>query len=320
MIAVWASAAPFLSATLATLDAAGPSYVLLPEELPAPKRDDVDVLIVGGEHVTADVLDRFPHVKLVVRGGTGIDRIDLSAASQRGVTVTNVRDYATNEVADHTLLLLLAVSRSLTNFRESVRQNWVKVDRPPVIRLHGSRMGIIGLGRIGTAVAERARSLGMDVVAHDPLTDSASFAKADVASITFDDLLATSDVITLHTPLTTCTWHLLDQAAFDRMRRSPYVINTARGELIDTAALVRALDSGAIRGAGLDVLEDEPDVREHSTLLDRDNVIVTPHIAWYSQGAEEQLGHTTAQLAIDYVQGGALPPALNPKPAHEVTA
>lgn len=312
MIAVWAEAAPFLPTTLSVLDEATVPYTVLDGDRgTAPERDDVDVLIVGGVRVTADIFEQFPKLKLVIRGGTGVDRIDLDAAAGRGVVVTNVPDYATHEVADHTILLMLSVVRALSHFRAGVDQNWVDVERPPVIRLHGSRLGIIGLGRIGSAVAGRAKALGMDVVAHDPLIEPSKFAKAAVTDVAPGELFATSDVVTLHAPLTPTTRHILDDAAFQQMGRTPYVINTARGELIDTAALVRALDAGTVRGAGLDVLEGEPEVAvQQPALLNRDDVIVTPHVAWYSQGAQEQLGRSVAQLALDYVQRGVLPPTL----------
>lgn len=310
MIAAWVEAAPFLPTTLAALDGADVPYVVLTDDSRgAIEPDEVDVLIVGGAQVTATFIEQFPKLKLIVRGGTGVDRIDLDAASKRGVVVTNVPDYATHEVADHTMLLMLSVVRSLPHFQARVSRNWTTVERPPVIRLHGSRLGIIGLGRIGSAVAARARALGMQVVAYDPLIEPATFAAAGAVGVTLHELLTTSDVITLHAPLTRTTQHIIDQAAFDQMQQSPYLINTARGELIDTAALVRALDTGVVQGAGLDVVEGEPDVAfNHAPLLDRHNVIVTPHVGWYSLGAQEELGRSTAQFALDYVRRGILPP------------
>ncbi|RIQ13216.1 C-terminal binding protein [Jiangella rhizosphaerae] len=326
-IAVWAAASPFLPAALETLDRAGVPYVLLPDQPDAAglaRAAGAEALIVGGAEVSRRLLSALPRLRLVVRAGVGTDRIDLDAATGLGVAVTNVPDYATDEVADHAVLLMLAAVRRLAHFQASTRTDWVRVDRPPVMRLRGRRLGIVGLGRIGTATAERARALGMTVAAHDPFIARESFDRAGVLPVSLDELLATSDVISLHAPLTADTHHLLDRAAFARMRRAPVVVNTARGGLVDTAALTEALDAGTVRAAGLDVLEHEHDVARHAALLDRDDVVVTPHVAWYSQGSEEQLGTSAARIALDFVQRGVRPPVLNPatrtEPTSEVTS
>ncbi|SDU59365.1 C-terminal binding protein [Jiangella alkaliphila] len=325
-IAVWAAASPFVPAATRTLDEAAAPYVLLPAEL-----DDAalagaaaaQALVVGGDWVTAEVLGSFPRLRLVVRGGVGFDRIDLAAATRLGVMVTNVADYGTNEVADHAMLLMLAAIRRLGHFTAEAHGSWRSVRHLPVTRIHGRRLGIVGLGRIGSAVAARATAFGLEVVAYDPLIGPGDFAPRGVAATSLDELLATSDVISLHAPLTPQTHHLLDAAAFARMRRTPVLVNTARGGLVDTAALADALDTGLVGAAGLDVLEGEPDVTAHEALLGRDDVVVTPHVAWYSQGSEEQLGRTAAQLALDFVRDGRRPRLLNPdvavRPTDEVT-
>lgn len=316
MIAVWAAAAPFLPATIRSLDEAAVHYVVLPDQ-PDPsdlaKASDAEALIVGGSPVTAELLSAFDRLQLLVRGGVGVDRIDMDAATRRGVAVTNVSDYARHEVADHTLMLMLAATRQLTHFRAQASGHWLSVDHRPVMRLRGRRLGIIGLGRIGTAVSERAQALGMEVVAYDPGIDADSFARARAAALPLDELLGTSNVISLHAPLTPDSQHILDQAAFDVMQESPIIINTARGGLIDTAALIRALDTGAVSAAGLDVLEGEPDLGVHRSLLNRDDVIVTPHVGWYSRDSQQELGRTAAQLALDFVQHRIRPPVLNPE-------
>ncbi|SDS17977.1 D-3-phosphoglycerate dehydrogenase [Jiangella sp. DSM 45060] len=329
VIAIWAAASPFLPAALRALDHAGVPYVVLPDDPGEPGADGLgraagaEALVVGGAEVSRTLLSSLPRLRLVVRAGVGVDRMDLEAATELGVLVTNVPDYATDEVADHAVLLMLAAVRRLAHFQASTRADWVTVDRPPVMRLRGSRLGIVGLGRIGTATAGRARALGMDVVAHDPYVAADAFTRAGVAPVSFDELLAGSDVISLHAPLTADTHHLLGRAAFARMRRAPVVVNTARGGLVDTAALVEALDTGVVRAAGLDVLEDEHDVGRHAALLGRADVVVTPHVAWYSQGSEQQLGASAARIALDFVQRGVRPPVLNPhrepNPTSEVT-
>lgn len=314
-IAVWAADSPFLPALLDRLQGSEAAYVVLPDapedaqwRQAAPAR----ALVVGRPAITGSDLDRFGALELVVRCGVGVDRVDLDAATERGVIVTNVADYGRHEVADHALTLLLAVTRRLVPFSAQAGGDWLAVDHPPVPRLQGRRIGIVGLGRIGTAMAARAGALGMEVVAHDPYLEPASFAAVGVTSVTLEELLATSDVISLHAPFTTQTRHLLDDSAFALMTRAPVVVNTARGELIDTGALERALESGQVAAAGLDVLEGEPDGGRHATLLARENVLVTPHVAWYSLGSKDQLGSTAAQLALDFVQHGTQPTVLNP--------
>ncbi|MBB5788509.1 NAD(P)-dependent oxidoreductase [Jiangella mangrovi] len=316
-IAIWAAASPFLPHALGTIDQAGVPSVVLPDEpdgAALATAAGAAALVVGGADVTRELLSSLPGLGLVVRAGVGVDRIDLVAATDLGIVVTNVADYATHEVADHAVLLMLAATRRLGHFQAAGRDgaDWLAVERPPVLRLHGSRLGVVGLGRIGSATALRARALGMEVVAHDPFVGPDAFDQAGAVAVAFDELLATSDVVSLHTPLTADTRHLLGRAAFARMRRNPVVVNTARGGLVDTAALVEALDGGIVRAAGLDVLEGEPDVSRHAALLDRTDVVVTPHVAWYSQGSEEQLGTTAARIALDFVRRGVRPPALNP--------
>ncbi|WP_157987439.1 C-terminal binding protein [Jiangella endophytica] len=327
MIAVWAAASPFLPAALRTLEQAAAPYVVLPDEPDAAALADAagaGALVVGGAQVSRALLASLPRLRLVVRAGVGTDRIDLDAATELGVMVTNVADYATDEVADHAVLLMLAATRRLAHFQASTRSDWISVDRPPVMRLRGSRLGIVGLGRIGTAMAVRAHALGMTVAAHDPFIGRESFDRAGVLPVSLGELLATSDVISLHAPLTAGSHHLLDRPAFARMRRAPVIVNTARGGLVDTAALAEALDAGTVRAAGLDVLEDELDITPQAALLDRADVVVTPHVAWYSQGSEEQLGTTAARIALDFVQRGVRPHVLNPAtrtaPTSEVTS
>ncbi|WP_162605561.1 C-terminal binding protein [Jiangella ureilytica] len=305
-IAVWAAAAPFLPATLRTLDEAGVPYAVLPASPVDIEAVAAEALIVGGAPVSAGLLAAFPKLRLLVRGGVGVDKIDLAAADRQGILVTNVADYGTNEVADHAMLLLLATVRRLGHFTAQTGGDWRSVEQVPVPRLQGRRLGIVGLGRIGTAVAGRARAFGLDVVAYDPLAPH-RFERTGVGAVELDELLATSDVISLHAPLTPASRHLLDRAAFARMRRRPVIVNTARGGLIDTTALVEALDAGLVAGAGLDVVEGEPDAAALRPLLGRDDVLVTPHVAWYSQGSEEQLGRTAARVALDFVQRGIRP-------------
>lgn len=318
-IAVWSAGAPFLDATLRHLDERDAVYRVLGEELA-----DADflaaaesrVLIVGGCPVTGDVLRRLPGLELLVRAGVGVDKIDLATATERGVQVTNITDYCVEEVADHALLLLLAAARRLSRFTGQSGANWAAASCDvPVRRLSGRTCGLVGLGAIGSAVARRVAALGMAVLAHDPWVAQERFDAAGAVPVPLDELLERSDVISLHVPATRENHHLLDAAAFARMRRAPIVVNTARGGLVDTHALERALESGQVSGAGLDVLDEEPDVTDQLSLLRRDDVVVTPHVAWYSEDAREQLGRTAAEIALEYGRTGTVHRVLDPEVA-----
>lgn len=316
MIAVWSAGAPFLPATRQHLDEAGASYQLLAE---VPTDSDFDlaarseVLIVGGSPVTREVLDRLPGLELLVRAGVGVEKIDIEAATERGVMVTNITDYGIQEVADHTLLLILAAARRLTYFVRQNESDWFDATYLPVRRLSGRTCGLVGLGAIGSAVASRVTALGMSVVAHDPWAPAERFRAVGARSISLDELFELSDVISLHVPSTPENHHLLDADAFARMRRSPVVVNTARGGLVDTRALEHALEAGSVSGAGLDVLDEEPDVSLCASLLRRDDVVVTPHVAWYSVDAREQLGRTAAEIALEFERSRVVPRVLNPE-------
>ncbi|MQA78772.1 MAG: C-terminal binding protein [Streptosporangiales bacterium] len=316
MIAVWSAGAPFLPATRLHLDEAGASYSVLAEE---PADSDFDraagseVLIVGGSPVTREVLARLPRLELLVRAGVGVEKIDIDEATRRGVMVTNVTDYGIQEVADHSLLLMLAAARRLTYFVRQNESDWADASYLPVGRLSGRTCGLVGLGAIGSAVAARVTALGMSVIAHDPWAPAERFAAVTARSVSLTELLELSDVISLHVPSTPENRHLLNAEAFGRMRRSPIIVNTARGALVDTPALEHALEAGLVSGAGLDVLDEEPDVSRCVSLLRRDDVVVTPHVAWYSGAARDQLGRTAAEIALEFERSGVVPRVLNPE-------
>lgn len=316
MIAVWSAGAPFLPATRSHLDEVGVAYRVLAEEptdadFEAAARSEV--LIVGGDPVTREVLARLPKLELLVRAGVGVEKIDMEAATAQGVMVTNITDYGTQEVADHTLLLMLAAARRLTYFVRQNESDWAGASYLPVRRLSGRTCGLVGLGAIGAAVAARVTALGMSVIAHDPWAPPERFAAAGAREVSLDELYELSDVISLHVPSTRENHHLLNADAFGRMRRSPIIVNTARGALVDTAALEHALEAGTVSGAGLDVLDEEPDVARCASLLRRDEVVVTPHVAWYSGDARDQLGRTAAEIALAFTRSRVVPRVLNPE-------
>lgn len=274
----------------------------------APVRD-VGTLIIGGGRFSVGELDRFPHLRLIVRAGIGLDLIDLEAAGRRGVAVVNTPGYATEEVADHAILLLLAAARRLHYFERQAGCDWLSVDCSGVRRLAGATLGLIGFGAIGRAVARRARALGMSILAYDPYVSTEFICSLGTAPSRLDDLLADSDAISLHAPLTPETHHVLDRSTFRLMSRRPVIVNTARGAMINLSELVSALDAGLVSSAALDVVDGEP--YPPSALLDRDDVIITPHVAWYSDGARDEMGRRAAEIALLHARTGMIESPLN---------
>lgn len=258
--------------------------------------DEITTLLIGGGSFGAVAMDRFPHLDLLVRAGIGLDLIDLPEATQRGITVVNTPGYGTREVADHALLLMLTITRRLHHFEQQAGSAWHGVICSGVPRLADATLGIIGLGAIGRALSHRAQALDMTVIAHDPYVDPADFTRHGVTPCSRETLLATSDVISLHAPLTGETHHLLNEQSFSRMERRPVIINTARGGLINNDHLLDALGTGRVSAAGLDVIEGEPS--PPTDLLECENVIVTPHVGWYSEGSRDEMGRLAATAAI----------------------
>jgi D-3-phosphoglycerate dehydrogenase / 2-oxoglutarate reductase len=236
----------------------------------------------------------------VGRYGTGVDSIDTAAARARKVALVAVPDYSLEEVANHTIGLILAMTRGVVRLHAAVRDGQWDFRAAGLLRRSSEQvLGIVGLGRIGAAVAHRARALGFTVVGHDPVQ-----SVPGVRPVPLAELLGASDVISLHVPLTGGTKHLLDDAAFAQLKPGALVVNTARGGLIDTAALGRALAAGRLGGAALDVTDPEPLAPDHSLLHD-DRVIVTPHAAFYSEESLAELKRRAAE---------GLVAAINPLP------
>ncbi len=248
-----------------------------------------DGLIVVSSPITRRVLSSLEHCRVVLRTGVGVDTIDVDAATDLGVAVVNVPDLWTREVANHALALLMACNRKLLRADRAIRSGeWVPMLPPPIGSLHGETLGLVGLGRIGRAMARRAAALELNLIVHDPYIEPSVFKGFGAASVSFDDLLRRSDYISIHCPKTDETFHMFDEDAFGRMKPSAYLINTARGPIVEQAALERALQEGWIAGAGLDVLEFEPPPPD-SPLLQMRNVILTPHSGYHSDAAIRDL-------------------------------
>ncbi len=265
---------------------------------------DCDAILTCFAKVTDKVIRSAPKLKVVARYGVGVDNIAVDTATELGIPVTYVPDYCIEEVADHAMALLLTLARSVVNLNAEVRSGgWDAGVGRPAHRLRGSLVGIVGFGRIGRAVAERARSFGFEIVVHDPYLNEDSFPAGQAPKfVSFDELLATADFVSVHTPLTTDTRHLVGEPELERMKPSAFLINTCRGPVIDEYALARALDDGKLAGAGIDVLEGEPPPADHP-IRSAKNVVITPHTAFYSEESLEELQRRTAQCAADVLRG-----------------
>ncbi len=255
-----------------------------------------DAVIIYAElELTRRTIERLERCKLIVRGGVGLDNVDLEFARQRGIPVANVPDYGSEEVADTAIAMTLALTRGvhLLNSRLRARQGaWSHEQVAPLRRLRGRTFGVVGLGRIGTACALRAKALGMDVVFYDPYKpDGYDRALGVGRAETLEELLAQSLVITMHCPLTDETRQMIGAAAIAKMPRASYLVNTSRGGVVDTRTLPDALASGHLAGAGIDVLEKEPPPDDDPLLVAwRDpnhaahhRLILNPHAAFYSE-------------------------------------
>jgi len=250
---------------------------------------DADAILVTYARLPGELLRQLTRCKAIGRFGLGVDNIDLPAAKKLGIAVNYVPDYCLREVSDHAMALLLALARKVTFANKLVQSGRWEV--PPIVplrRLEDQVLGLVGFGNIPRALAPKAKAFGLKVLTHDPYVKPDVLAAAGVEGVSFDDLLARSDFISVHAPLMPATRGLMNAAAFARMKKGAFLINTARGPLVDEAALVAALDSGNLGGAGLDVVTTEP-LAKDSPLMGRDNVILTPHTAFYSVEALEEL-------------------------------
>ncbi|TFV79231.1 C-terminal binding protein [Blastococcus sp. CT_GayMR19] len=264
---------------------------------------DADALLVQYAPITAEVFDALPRLRLVSRYGVGVDVVDQEAARARGVWVCNVPDYGTTEVALHATALLLALLRNLGGHDREVRaRRWDYQLGGPLRRPSGLTLGVIGLGRIGRMTAERAAPWFGGCVGYDPhLPDSAW--PPGVERVALDEVFARSNAVTLHLPLADRTRGLVDAERLSRMPPGSYLVNTARGGLMDLDALVQALDDGRLAGVGLDVLPQEPPEWGHP-LLTHPRALLTPHVGWYSEEAEAELRCKAAQNIVDWASTG----------------
>ncbi len=255
---------------------------------------DADALLVTYGQINADVIAGLNNCKAIGRFGIGTDNIDIGAATGKGIVVTYAPVYCLDEVSDHAMALLLSVARKIPYADKLVADGrWEMPAVVPIARFRGTTLGLLGLGNIPQQIVGKAQAFGMNVIAADPYCPDEVFQKFNVAKVEFDDLLARSDYISVHAPLTPETEKMFNMDAFRKMKNTAFLINTARGPLVDTADLAAALDAGEIAGAGLDVLPTEPPAAD-DPIVGRDDVVITPHTGFYSEDALLDLQTTVA--------------------------
>jgi D-3-phosphoglycerate dehydrogenase len=284
---------PFADADRDRLAGAGVELVEVPGHDPARVPDRADAVFAYSLRVDETLLDRLPRCRVVARCGAGYDNVDVAAARRRGIAITYVPEYGSVDVAEHTIALLLGCARRLAAADAAVRAGrWPGYpELGPMRRLGGRTLGLVGFGRIAREVARMALGLGLRVAASDPYVAAAEVRAAGVTPLGFDELLATADVVSVHLPLTAATRGLIGAAELARMKAGAVLLNTARGALVDTAALVEAVRSGRLSGAGLDVTDPEPLPAGHP-LLALPQVVLTPHSAALAEEALADLRRT----------------------------
>ena len=303
---VWPSTAPEREVLVAGLGD-GVEVVEAPdgsEETLAALAVECDAIMTCFAQVTPAVVRAAERCRCISRYGVGVDNIAVDVATELGIPVTYVPDYCVDEVSDHVMALLLTWNRQV-GFYDSIAKagRWEGTPSPhPLTRLRGQTIGIVGFGRIGRMVADKARAFGLSVLAYDPYLAADANLPDGVAPASLDELLAASDYVTVHTPLNDETRGLIEERAFGLMRASAYLINCARGPIVDEPALYAALRDGSIAGAGLDVMESASPPAEHP-MFALDNVIITPHVAFLSQQSVLELEVRTAQATVDVLQG-----------------
>lgn len=271
---------------------------------------DADALVVrSATKVTAELLEKAPRLRVVGRAGVGVDNIDLDEATRRGVLVMSTPGGNAISVAEHTFALLLALARQVPRHDAAIHAGRWEKSSAAGTELRGKTLGLVGFGRIGSEVASRARAFEMRVVAFDPYISESAAREAQVELVKLEELLAESDFISLHAALSPATQNMINAQAIAQMKRGVRIVNAARGELIDEAALAEALESGKAAGAALDVFAEEPP--KNSPLTSLPNVIATPHVAGSTTEAQEEVGTQIAQQVRDYLADGVLRNAVN---------
>lgn len=268
------------------------------------KCKDADALVIGYETITNEVMDALPNLKIIQFMAIGVEGIDLQYAKSKGIAVANVPTYCLNEVADHALALMLSINRRIPQFNKSVQEGkWDIRLYQDITRIGESTVGLLGFGNIPKTVNKRLQGFGCKVLAYDPFIPKEVGDQHSVELVSLEELAERSDYISCHLPLNKHTEKLINKELFDKMKDGIVFINTSRGGVVDEDALVKALNLGKVSYAGLDVLVDEyPDIENHP-LNHRDNVVMTPHVAYYSKNSERDLLVFAGRSVKDYFLG-----------------
>lgn len=270
-------------------------------ELIEAATDQVGIMTIETE-IDEAVMDAFPNLEFISVHGIGVDMVDLDAATERGIPVFNTPHYCLEEVATHTLSLILACQRRVCQFNSDIKAGgWDYESEGPIRRLSSKTVGVVGCGDIGLEVVQRLDGFDVDILGYDPYVSEAELRDHGIEKADFETLCERSDIVTVHTPLTDSTRQLLDASAFESMGEGVILVNAARGEIVDQDALYEAVESGTVAYAGLDVLEEEPP--EDDRLLQFDNVVITPHAAWYSEDALAELQRQAGENVAAFIRG-----------------
>jgi len=279
---------------------------------------DADAVLTTYAKMPAEVITQLTRCRIIARFGIGVDNVDIPAATSRGIVVTRVPDYCLDEVSDHAMALLLALARKIPSSNARTHAGrWEMKAVTPIHRLRGTVLGLVAFGQIPQLVTPKAQAFGIRVVAYDPYVQDDVLARAGVERVDFDELVRISDYISIHTPLIPATRHLFGAAVFPRMKPTAYLINTARGPIVDEAALASALDQKQLAGAALDVMEKEPPAA--SPLFGRDNVILTPHTSFYSEESLVDLQTKAAEEVLRVLTGKPVRHPVNPEVPQSAT-
>lgn len=296
------------------LDSAG--YRLIPAQARTPAElleacAQADGLINQYAQISAEVLAGLPALKVISRYGIGVNTIDVEAATDAGIAVANVPDGSLHEVSEHAAAMILSLARGLGGFGASVRSgSWDYTASGQLFRVRGRTLGLIGFGHIPQTLVRKLAGFELTVLAYDPYADPAVATELGVRLAGLEEVLAAAHFVSVHVPLNAATEHLIGSREFAVMRPDAVLINTSRGPVVDEAALVKALRSGQIGGAGLDVFETEPLTVDHP-LCSLDNVLLSPHAAWYSADSEEEIRRKTAENVVEVLDGRACSRLVN---------
>jgi D-3-phosphoglycerate dehydrogenase len=274
---------------------------------------EADAILVTWKQMSANIIRAGKKLQVISRYGIGVDNIAVEEATRLGIIVANVPAYCLDEVSEHTMALILACARQVCSYNARIHAgDWAVTCGSPLFRVRGKTLGIIGFGKIGQTLAPKARALGLRVLVYDPYIDLETVRAHQCESATLDSLLPEADFVSIHAPLTENTHAMIDEARFRQMKPSAFIVNTARGPLVDHAALVKALENGWIAGAALDVFDPEPLPPDHP-LLRLPNVIMTPHAAFFSEESLQDLEVQAARNVAAVLSGRRPASVVNPE-------